>query len=413
MKKVAAYRIFADLCFYFSILSIFPALRPWQLPMALFAAACLLVSLIAVHCPYRLLRLLLSLLPGLCFLKAPLAFPLVFPALGWFYVILVLTIGSFRLWPDEYRRSYRVMLVVCLCALAANVAQYTVMHGTVISWPGMIYALLFLCFGVFAMRGMQMNANMGLRWELANLGAVVGVPVLAIGSSLLLYLLLGAIRPVVNFLFRPIGNFVIWLFQLLFPGSDTLTAPAATPAPTPPPAPVFVEEPAGYGNSTMDDLGDRLWKNSPLIERAATIGGYVVLGLLLLLAVLLIIRHARRSFRDEDGGDLDFEEAEETVPARRKRRGAAAAPVRGNASQIRRIYRQYMELMQQNGVRIQKDSTSLDILDEAEQVNLSPAAKTLRELYLKARYAEASAVTDGDVQEAQRCLQEIRDEFQA
>jgi HEPN domain. len=61
-------------------------------------------------------------------------------------------------------------------------------------------------------------------------------------------------------------------------------------------------------------------------------------------------------------------------------------------------------------VRIQKDSTSQEILDEAETSGLSPAAQRLRELYLKARYDDDSKVSREDVQEAQRCLQQIREE---
>ena len=66
--------------------------------------------------------------------------------------------------------------------------------------------------------------------------------------------------------------------------------------------------------------------------------------------------------------------------------------------------------MQKNGIRVQKDSTSLEVMDEAESVNLSPAARRLRELYLKARYADGESVTREDVQEAARCLKEIRED---
>ena len=190
MKRHAAYRIEADLCFYFSILSIFPAFRPWMLPMALFAGACFVVSLVAVHVRQWPLRLLLALLPGLCFLGAELKFLLFFPALGWLYVILMLTAGRFHIWLDEYRRIYRAMLIVCLCSIAANVAHATIYSGAVISYVSLAYALCFLCLGVIAMRCMQMNADMSLRWRLANAFTVAGVPVLAVGGSLLIYLLL-------------------------------------------------------------------------------------------------------------------------------------------------------------------------------------------------------------------------------
>lgn len=406
MKRTAAYRITADLCFYFSILSIFPALRPWQTPMALFAAAVLAVSLIAVYCPYGPLRFLLALLPGLCFLKAPLSWLLFFPALGWLYVILMLTMGNFALWLDEYRRNYGAMLVIVLCSLAANIAHSIVTHGQVISLPSLIYAFAFLCLGVLAMRQMQMNANMSLNWRLYNAAVVVGAPVLAVGISLLLFKLLRSLRPVVSYLFRPIGLFFIWLFNLLFPGG--LEEAASTPMPTLPPlpTPAFVEEATGHGNMVMDDMADKLNMDSLLMEKAISIGAYVVCGVLVLLALFLVVRIVRRNRRYAEENEFFYEEAEEGE-ATRKKRSRRDAPMSGSAQQIRRIYRQYMELMRANGVHIQRDSTSKDILEEAEQISLSPEADRLRELYLKARYGEDEAVTPQDVQEAKDCLKAI------
>lgn len=409
MKRTAAYRITADLCFYFSILSIFPALRPWQTPMALFAAACLVVSLIAVHCPYRVVRLLLALLPGLCFLRAELSPLLVFPAFGWLYLILVLTIGRFGMWVDEYRKAFRLMLVVCLCSLAASVAHSTVYRGSVISYPSMFYALAFLCLGVMAMRGMQMNANMDLRWRLSNALTVIGMPLLAVGGSLLIYLLLRSLKPVVSYIFRPIGLFVLWLFNLLFPGEYEAPLPTPTPVASPLPTPAFIEEATGHGNMVMDDMADNFKLGSVLLEKAAAVGGYVVLALLLLAAVFFIVRYARRNRLDSEKDYYVYDETEDGAAPKKRRAKKEAAPS-APAQQIRRIYRDYLELMDKNGIRIQKDSTSLEILDEAARVSLSPAAQRLRELYLKARYADGSGVTREDAQEAARCLKEIRGE---
>ena len=130
----------------------------------------------------------------------------------------------------------------------------------------------------------------------------------------------------------------------------------------------------------------------------------------LLLALYIVFRYVRMNRAVSADGEVLYEETEEGLP-KRKKRVSRAEPVSGNAQQIRRIYKKYLELMRENGVRIQKDSTSREILEEAELVNLSPSAARLRELYLKARYGEDGAVSREDVQEAQRCLQEVRDEF--
>lgn len=409
MKRAAAYRFTADLCFYFSILSIFPALRAWTLPMALFTAAFFIVTLIAVHVPWAALRLLLALLPGLCFIGAEIRFLLVFPALGWLYMIIILTSGRFNIWLDEYRRNYRIMLIICLCSLAANAAHSAIYRGDIISYPSLIYAFCFLCLGVIALRAMQMNANMSVRWRLANAAAVVGAPVLAIGGSFLVFMLLRYTVPGVNYVLKPVGRFVDWALLSLFPKTEA--APEATPIPMPstPPS-VGLQIPGHEGRAVLEDNIEPNWVNTQLVDRAAQIGGYVVLALLLLLAIFLVVRHARRNSSKKLQEDYLYEETEDEIRPEKKKRGGNRRIIPTPADQIRGIYRKYMELMKENGVSIQKDSTSEEILDEAEEINLSPAARRLRQLYLKARYAEGSSITREDVQEASRCLKEIREE---
>lgn len=407
MKRHAAYRIEADLCFYFSILSIFPAFRPWTLPMALFAGACFVVSLVAVHVRQWPLRLLLALLPGLCFLGAELKFLLFFPALGWLYVILMLTAGRFHIWLDEYRRIYRAMLIICLCSIAANVAHATIYSGAVISYVSLAYALCFLCLGVIAMRCMQMNADMSLRWRLANAFTVAGVPVLAVGGSLLIYLLLRYVLPGVNYIFRPIGEFVDRVLLSLFPAYTAAPAATLRPMPTTPPMAVDMD-PAAEGRSLLEDIPDHALASQHHIERVTAIGGYVVLGILLILAIWLVVRYAGRSRKSQMQDTYTYEETEEDLPQPKKPRGGRRL-IPTPADQVRAAYRKYLELMRENGVSIRRDSTSEEILDEAEQIQSSPAARRLRELYLKVRYGETS-VTREDAQEAAACLKELREQ---
>ena len=62
------------------------------------------------------------------------------------------------------------------------------------------------------------------------------------------------------------------------------------------------------------------------------------------------------------------------------------------------------------GILIRKDSTSGEILNEEELYGFSPDARRLRELYLKARYADGDSITDDDVKEASECLRRIRED---
>ncbi len=413
MKRTAAYRVTAEICFFFSILSIFPVMQPWQTPMAIFTVACLAVSLAAVYCPWWPLRLLLSLLPGLAFIKAELSLLLIFPAFAWLYLIIVLTAGHFNAWLDEYRRAYRIMLVVCLCALAANVAHNAIYRGALISLPGLFYALAFLCLGVLAMRGMQMNAERpGASWTLNNVLTVVGLPLLAIGGSTLLYVLLRSVKPVVALLFRPIGQFFLWLFGLIFPEDMPVATPTPTPLYTDPPY-VGFQGPAGHeGRAVLEDNIEPNFVVDPMLtEKAAQVGGYIVFVLLLLAAIWLVAQYARRSRRARAEQDYTYAETEDDAPQDKRRSGRMAQDP--NARALRKIYKDYLELMRSRGIRIRQDTTSRDVLDESEQYNLSEAARRLRELYLKARYAEEDAVSPEEVAEARRCLQQIREECKA
>ena len=224
MKRNAVFRITGDLCFYFAILSIFDSLRAFRLPMAAITVSCFVLGFVIIRCRSRLVRLLLSLLPALCFLLAEPGYLMLFPALGLLYYVLVMTAGAFAMPLDEYRRGYRLQLVIALFFIAANIANSTLYRSRFLSPDGLVYVFLFLFLGVLAMRGMQMGASMDLRWRLSNLLSVVGLPLCAVGASLLLFLFLRFSAPVVAYLFYPIGRFLVWLIAKLFPRQPTLSS---------------------------------------------------------------------------------------------------------------------------------------------------------------------------------------------
>ena len=408
MKRHAAYRVEADLCFWFALLSIFPAMRPWQTPLAMFAAFCLVAALIAVHVPWWPLRLALALLPGLAFLGAELKFLLVFPALGWLYFVIVMTAGRYHVWVDEYRRVFRVMLIIALCAVAANVAHSTIYSGDVISYVSLIYIFAFLCLGVIALRGIQMNAKMGLRWSLANAFTIILAPILAVGGSLLLYLPLRYTEIGLRYVLTPVGQFVNRVISVLFPGSVKEYASTHAPAPSTPPS-ISIMTSGSEAAAVLEPNEDANMFRPMVVDRATRIGGYVVLAILLVLAIWLVVRIARRGSSKAMIDDYVYEETEEGEAPVKGRKGKKA-PVPPRTHQIRQIYKRYLELMRENGIRVQKDSTSQDVLDEAAEISVSPAAARLRELYLKARYADDSSITREEVQEAARCLKEIRED---
>jgi hypothetical protein len=77
----------------------------------------------------------------------------------------------------------------------------------------------------------------------------------------------------------------------------------------------------------------------------------------------------------------------------------------GNAGQLRRIYKTYLEYRQEGGMTVGASDTSAQILDK--ETREKEEAARLRELYIAARYGDPSAVTRSQVQEAQACLERI------
>ena len=114
-------------------------------------------------------------------------------------------------------RMLSAFLAICLFFLAANIANATVYWNQVISADSLAYAFAFLLLGITAMRRMQMGAEMPLNWRVRNALSVVGVPVLAVGLSLLLFFALRYSQMALRVILEPVGRFLIWLFHRLFP----------------------------------------------------------------------------------------------------------------------------------------------------------------------------------------------------
>ena len=407
MKLTFVFRIAAEICFYFSVLHAATLANAFTLPMALFAAACLLLGLVIVRINNPVIRGLLALLPGLCFLIAPFTWLLILPVFAWIYYVIVMVLGNYAIPLEEYRKAFIFMLSVSLFFVAANIANSTLMRNQVISAESLVYALVFLILGIFVMRRLRMGAQMDMRWQLRNVLSVVGIPLLAIGAALAVFLLLRFSTYALGAILAPIGRFFIWLFHQLFPTGnspiDEMTLEEAM-------KPFSIVQPVSLEESgSVSEEMRGLEISNPyelLIERAATIGGWILLGILLVIVLLLIWHHARKNEAKADE-ELMYEEYESAPAKGRKRRKNRLPLLAGNARQLRRIYKTYLEYRRDKGVAVYPSDTSADVLKRDLQLGESADAVRLRELYLAARYGNPSEVTRGQVQEAQACLERI------
>ena len=407
MRKAAAFRITADLCFYFSVITAFSALRPLLTPMAWFTVLCFAVTLAAARCPWAAVRLVLSLLPGLAFLFTPLRPLLLYPAAAWLYFILKLTIGNFGVYLNEYRRTFRAMAVICLFFVITNGMNAMLFRGKPLSMAAMTYLSLFLILGVLTMRDAQMGTTMDLRWQAANALTVVGTLTVSAALSLALYGLLRLLRPVFLFLLSVLGWGFDWLLSLLPEGG---AVPETTPMEVPSPTPDltgFTED----VDELLPEVEDMLQETSPLAEKVFSLWPYLLTAVLAAAVLCVIIALARRGGRQVQEEEYDYEDTEYSRGAR-ERRNARRESARGNAGRVRKLYREYLAWLQLRGLRRRAADTSLEILTGARRLETrgpEEAQQELRRIYLKARYSPG-AVTDADLAEARRCLAAVRNQ---
>ncbi len=408
MKQTSVFRVTGDICFYFAVLNVFGAFRVWRVPMALFAVLCLLLGFAAVRSKNAAVRLTLALVPGFSFLIGPFQWLLVFPAIAWLYYVLVMARGNYAMPLYEYRKSFTAMLVICLFFLAANIANAVIYWNQVISADSLVYAFAFLVLGVIAMRRMEMGAEMSLRWRLRNALSVIGVPILAVGASVLLFLLLRFSQGALRLILEPVGRFILWLIHKLFPNGHSPIEEMTLEEYLRPKNPVQALE-----LETDIMTGDKFEFQGTdysrmLIERAAGIGAWVVLGLLLVLALVLVVRYARRN-QPADENEMEIDETQAVSAPDRRRKKKAALPI-GNARQLRRVYKTYLEYRRARGLSVGPSDTSEEILEREKRLGIHEDANRLRELYIAARYGNPSAVTRDQVLEAQACLERITEQ---
>ena len=407
MKRTAALRVTGEICFYFAILTLFAAFQRWQLPMAGFALSCLIVGLVAVGLRSAPLRFVLSLLPGVCFLFSEMHWLLIFPALAWFYFVLYLGFGRFDVALYDYRQAFRWMLIVCAFVLMIQTINSMLFDGLALSSDSLIYLAAFVLLEVVAMRGMQMGAAMDGRWHAVNALTIVAALLVAVGVSLLLYRLYLLSWPVLVFLTAPLKRFLAWLFGLIRfrPAQE---APAATAPPETPPTNLLPSGlPVHGAGRIMEEDNLESVSHYDAADQALSIGAFLILAVLLLVAIWLVVKLARRG-KALAQADVDYEQTEDFTPARGRRK-ARTETVHGRAQTVRKLYRDYLDYLKANGLQRAASDTSEEILYASARISEAsvPAEQTLRRVYLKARYS-AATVTDADVAAARQSLDAIR-----
>ncbi len=422
-RQYAPLRVCADICFYFFAVSLFSfslqyytvgegeilgvvsnLIAPWSLQLALLVAACFALGFLIVRIDKALLRFLLSLLPGLSFLMSPLRLILLIHAVAWLYFVIVMTIGSFEVHLDEYRRRAGVMLLAALLMLLCLI----IFHFGTEAWyfdrlfGGELYGPLFFVLCVLSLRGMRTDLGAPVKMRLLDALCVVVLPTLLFSVLLVLY---GAV-PAVTGLFRLLVRFVIWLYHVFFP---TKNVPYQFRPPLDDDLNAVKTEksllfPNGRNKAPDPDMVGGQGIRYALSSQASF---WIMVVLLAALLVYIAIRLIRRREKLPAAPRLAHENIEKPPLEGLLRRAFGEAELPANVRQIRRVYRSYLKQLRTMSVQPSPSDTSEDILDLTSGCLDMPENAALRELYIAARYGDPKAVTSAQVSEAKRCLSAI------
>ena len=144
-----------------------------------------------------------------------------------------------------------------------------------------------------------------------------------------------------------------------------------------------------------------------LADKAVNVGAFLILAFLAFIVLWIIVKLIRRGKEFAEEG-VAYEKTEAFTPER-ERRKAQRETVHGRAQTVRKLYREYLGYLKENGLRRSRSDTSAEILAESERISAakSEEEETLRRVYLKARYS-AATVTEEDVEVARKSLDAIR-----
>lgn len=421
-RQYAPLRVCADICFYFYAVSIFTfsvqyftfeggdvlgvvsnLVAPWSRQLTVMVAACFVLGLFITRIQSGPLRFLLSLLPGLVFLLIPFRPVVLILLAAWVYYVIYMTVGSFEVHLDLYRRRGRLMLFVAMMLTLCLI----IFHFGTEDWyynrlfGGELYGALFFVFCVLSLRGMRTDLGAPKMMRALDAAFVVGLPLTLLGAFFLLRLTV----PAITSLFRQLTRLLLWL-RPLFPERDV-------PEELPPeeddlsslfthdpfPLPIVEEQHPDPGSLGGEGLKIQLPEETSLWFTVA-----------LLAVVLLLIAYwlIRRKWKAPALPHIVHEKIEMT-PLREGllRRAPREAPAPAHVRQIRRIYRSYLQRMRALNMKLSPSDTSEDVLAHAGERLDRPENETLRELYIAARYGDPKAVTAAQAAEAQRCLNAI------
>lgn len=418
-RQYAPLRVCADIAFYFYLIAMLSLtlrtttsdgtavhggannlIAPWSAQLALMFCACLVLGFLIVRMENAFIRFVLSLLPGLTFLMSPFRPVMVIHAAALAYYVIFMTVGSFEIFLDVYRRRARLMLIVVFlltCALIVLRFSTDGWHSMEL-FGGELYGPVFFLLSVLSLRGMRLNMGAPMKLRALDSVFVVALPALLIGAF---FLLRGSV-PVLTLLLKLLTRFLIWAYRLFFPEKEL-------PKPIEDLEERFNKESEDDidlkpVNNNTDPVTDPISGEDPHFRLSANAWLGIIIIALVAALVIITIRLVRNKPKSSYKPGRVRQRIEIMPFDSLIRRRSAEPALSPNVRQIRKTYRSYLDLIREMRMKIAPSDTSQDVLDNTSACFDVPENKTLREIYIAARYGDPAAVTPEQAAEAKRCL---------
>ena len=408
------WKIFGDVCLYFSVISAFPALFPHEFPLLI--PAFLMGISGAVSCAaadrgkdvlsrFSLVLALISFLLPETLIEYLLLIPPVV------YTAMTVLKGSFGLEYLNFRGYFRKAILLWTVGFGILVlagvleTMSTPWQNTIDYEDTLRMGIYFAVSGIVLQRQLRMgmagsrgDRRLNALQSAATIGGTAGTlfGVWGIHKLLITYAQEYMDR-LVKFLYDlctiPI-SLLGWLFGILFEDfSEFHEAPKLETASTETVEESLVSIPVGEWTDPEPVLPAPQEPRYPW---------WLAIALLSALMILLLVLHKLYGERRKGSGAASIfrklDKPETTKPEKK-------ASARGK---IRKYYREHLRQEKRKGVSFRTNQTSEDILNHISPTTDRKAAARLREIYLKARYSEHSILTQEDVHRAKEALKRTK-----
>ena len=403
MSAMMMLKIFSDCCICFAILGSGPV--SFSLPLLIPACICGISAGIATFFDRReldVLRRLSALLPFCCLLLSQGRGQSLILSVTAIYTAGVILRGKLELEYSNYRHFFiRSLILLAIVYAVAQIWNFLTQITTTEVLrldAGLIlrYSLVHLLCGVVLQRQLRLGVGSkaeGGRRQMATLlgtsttivvGFLAAEPLLRRGAAAVL-------RYLMSLLMLPIGYLIdlVWKFlQSLFYRKEDEKAYQE-----------FVDHMQSINQGFVPSPGQ---PNQPPAEfgmNATDLWTILVAAFVLAAAVLLLRSFFKRS-AELSGGEQTIGLV--AVPKKKK------DPTFSNRARVRQIYRDFLRVEKNLGMRLKHSDTSADVLSRIHPNTDRPSAEELRQVYLAARYDDRQTITRSHVEQAKRAIKGAR-----